>query len=127
MMAYFRLLTSDFFDAITENGQVVVHDLKRGYTEVANLEGFMGKNLVELDGRNTWIAMLSKAVRQHFKHSLTGNGVGIDVDFAKLAIGSDIIQTAHMVVMSMSNQDAVNTSERMRHDLLSEIGTTVDE
>jgi hypothetical protein len=32
-----------------------------------------------------------------------------------------------MVVMSMSNQDAVNTSERMRHDLLSKIGATVDE
>ena len=115
------------FDAIAEDGQVVVHHLKRRDVDVANGERLVGTNLVKLDGRHTRIAVFGKAVGQHGEHALSGDGVGIDVDFAKLTIGPDIVHTTHVVVVGMGDEDAVNTTEGMGHDLLSEIGSTVDE
>ena len=114
-------------DAIAEDGQVVVHHLEGNNLEVANAEGFVRMNLVELDGRNTRIAMLGKAVWQHLKHALTSNGVSIDIDFAKLTIGTDIVHAAHVVVVGVGDEDAINLAEGLRHDLLTEVRTTVDE
>ena len=114
-------------DAVAQDGQVVVHHLEGNDVEVANAEGLVLVNLVELDGRNTRIAVLGKAVWQHLEHALTGNGVGIDIDFAKLAIGTDIVHAAHVVVVGVGDEDAVNLAEGLRHDLLTEVGATVDE
>ena len=114
-------------DAIAEDGQVVVHHLEGDNVKVANAEGLVRMNLVELDGGNTRIAVLSKAVGQHLEHALTGYGVGIDIDFAKLTIGTDIVHAAHVVVVGVGDEDAVNLAEGLRHDLLTEVGATVDE
>ena len=114
-------------DAIAKDGKVVMHDLERRNLEVANGEGLVRMNFMKLDGGHARIAMLRKAIRQHFQHAFPGNGIGIDVDFTKLTIGTDIVHTAHVVVVGVGNQDAVDTPERLWHDLLSEIGATVDE
>ena len=84
-------------------------------------------DLVQLNGRNAGIAVLGKAVWQHLEHALTGYGVGIDVDFAKLTIGPYIVHTSHMVVMGMGDEDAVDLAEGLWHNLLTEVGTAVDE
>lgn len=71
--------------------------------------------------------MLGKAIWQHLEHGLAGYGVGIDADFAKLAIRSDIVEPAHMIVVGMGDENTINTAKGLRKDLLSEIGSTVDE
>ena len=114
-------------DAVAQDRQVMVHDLEGNDVEVANAEGLVLVNLVELDGGNTWIAVLGKAVRQHLEHASAGYGVGIDIDFTKLAIGTDIVHAAHVVVVGVGDEDAVNLAEGLRHDLLTEVGATVDE
>ena len=114
-------------DAVAKYGQVVVHDLEGNDVEVANAENLVLVNLVKLDGGHAWIAVLGKAVRQHLEHALAGYGVGIDIDFAKLAIGTDIVHAAHVVIVGVGDENAVNLAKRLRHDLLTEVGATVDE
>ena len=70
--------------------------------------------------------MLGKAVRQHLQQSLSGYGVGIDIDFTKLAVGTDIVHAAHVVVVGMGNQNTVNLAEGLWHNLLPEVRATVD-
>ena len=105
----------------------MVHDLEGNNVEIAHTEMLMLLNFVKLDGRYPWIAVFRKTVWQHLQHPLTGNGVGIDVDFAKLTIGTDIIHSSHVVVVCVGNEDGVNFAERLRHDLLAEVRTTVYE
>ena len=69
--------------------------------------------------------MLRKAIGQHLQHPLTGDGIGIDIDFTKLTIGTDIIHTAHVVVVSMRYQNSINLPERLWQNLLTEIRTAV--
>ena len=104
-----------------------MHHFERQDIEVADTEGMMLMDFVQLDGRYPGIAVLGKAIRQHFEHSLTCQRIGINIDFAKLAIGPDIVHATHVVVVSMGDKDAVNLPERLGHDLLAEVGTTVDE
>ena len=104
-----------------------MHDLDGHDVEIANTERLVLMDFMQLDGRNTGIAVLGEAVRQHLQHTLTGYRVGIDIDFAKLAVRADIVHTTHVVVMSMGNEDAVDTTKGLRHDLLAEVGTAVDE
>ena len=114
-------------DAIAEDGQVVVHNLEGRDAEVANLEGLMGMNLMQLDGGHARIAVLGKAVGQHLQHALAGYGVGIDVNFAKLTVGAHVVESAHVVVVGMGDEYAVDTAKWLRHDLLAEVGPAVDE
>jgi hypothetical protein len=105
----------------------VVHDLERGDAEVANGKRLVRMNLMKLNSWHTRITMFSKAIWQHLEHPLTGNRVSINVDFAKLAIGPDIIHTTHVVVVCMRDEYAIDTTERVWHNLLSEIRSTIDE
>jgi len=114
-------------DAIAEDGQVVVHHLKGHDVEVADTEGLVAVNLVQLDGWHTGIAVLGKAIGQHLEHPPAGYGVGIDIDFAKLAVGTDVVHASHVVVVGMGDEDAVDAAEGLGHDLLAEIGSAVDE
>ena len=114
-------------NAVTQYGQVVMHHLEGKDGKVANAESLVLMDLVELDGGNARIAVLGKAVWQHLEHALAGYGVGIDIDFAKLTIGTDVVHAAHVVVVGVGDEDAVNLAEGLRHDLLTEVWATVDE
>lgn len=113
--------------AIAKDRQVVVHHFNRHDVEVANSKRLVLVNLVQLDGRHARIAVFCKTVWQHLEHALTGYGVGIDVDFAKLAVRPDIVHSAHVVVVGMGDEYAVNLTERLHHDLLAEVWTAVNE
>ena len=104
-----------------------MHHLKGNNVDVANAEGLVLVNLVELDGRDTRIAVICKTVGQHLEHALASDGVGIDIDFAKLTIGTNVVHATHMVVVGMGDENSVNLAERLRHNLLAEVWTTVDE
>jgi hypothetical protein len=71
--------------------------------------------------------VFSKATRQHLEHTFASDGVGIDIDFSKLTIGPDIVHTTHVVVVGMGDENAIDTTERMWHNLFSEIRSTIDE
>ena len=95
--------------------------------DVANSKRLVGVDFVEPDCWYARIAVLGKAVRQHLEQSAAGYGVGIDVDFAKLAIGPDVVHTAHVVVVGVGNEDAIDAPEGLGHNLLAEIGAAVNE
>ena len=113
--------------AVAEDGQIVVHYLDGHDVDVANAQGFVLVYLVQLDGWHAGIAVLGKAVWQHLEHALTGQRVGIDIDFAELAVRSYVVHAPHVVVVGMGDEDAVNLTEGLRHDLLAEVGPAVDE
>ena len=103
----------------------MVHHLDRHDMYVANLECFVLVNFVQLNGRNARIAMFLEAVRQHLKHTLTCQGVGINVNFAKQAVGTYVVDASDVVVVSVGDEDTVNLAEWLWHDLLAEIGAAV--
>ena len=113
--------------AIAEDGQLVVHHHKGHDVEIADVQRVMRQDLMQSNGRHTWITMLSKAVRQHFQHSFLRLGIGIDVDLTKLAVRTDVVHTSHVVVVGMGNQDAIDLAEGLRQYLLTEIWATVNE
>ena len=113
--------------AKAKDGQLAVHHLNGHDVKVADVQRMMRYDLMQSDGRHTWITVLGKAVRQHLQHRLLRLGIGIDVHLTKLAVRTDVIHTSHMVVVGMSDQDAVNLAEGLRQYLLTEIRTTVDE
>ena len=94
--------------------------------QIADGQRLMGVDLIQPDGWHAGITVLCKTVRQHLKHPFPGNGIGIDVDLTKLTIRTDIIHTAHMVIMAVGDQDAVDPTKRFGKDLLTEIRTAVD-
>ena len=102
-----------------------MHHLYRHDLEVTDMKWLMWMDLVQTDGRHTRIAVLGKAIGQHLQHRLLSQGIGIDVNLTKLTIWPDIIHTSHVVVMRMGNQDAVDLTERLGQDLLTEIRATV--
>ena len=104
-----------------------MHHAEGDDAQIAYHNRLVGANFVQLDGRDTRIAMLGKTVRQHLQHALAGNGIGIDVDFAKLTIGADVVHASHVVVVGMSDENGVDLTEWLRHDLLAEIGTTINQ
>ena len=111
----------------TEYGQFAVHHLEGHDGDVANLEGLVRTYLVQLDGRHARIAVLSKAIRQHLQQSFLGYRVSIDVDFTKLAIGAQVVHASHVVIVGMGNEHTINLTEGLWHDLLTEVGTAVNE
>ena len=95
--------------------------------QVADGQRLMGMDFVQADGRHAGIAILGKAVGQHLQQSFAGNGVGIDIDFAELAIRAYVVHASHVVVMGMGNEYAVDASERLWQNLLAEVGSAVYE
>ena len=120
------LAVSSLADAIAEDGQIVVHDLDGHDVEIANKQRLVLMNLVKLDGRNARIAVLGKAVRQHLQHRLLCLGISIDVYLSKLTVRPYVVHPSHVVVVSMSDENAVNLPEGLRHNLLTEVWTAVD-
>jgi len=114
-------------EAVGKDRQLSVFDPDGHDANVAEDERLTGMYLVEPYGGHPWVAVLGKAVRQHLQHALAGVAVGIDIDLAELTVGSDIVHAAHMVVVGMCDEYAVDASEGLRQYLLTEVGTAVDE
>ena len=81
--------------------------------------------LVQTNGGHTGITVGGKTIRQHLHHATTSLLVGIDVYLAKLTVRPHVVHTAHMVVMGMGDEDAIDTAERLGKYLLAEVGATV--
>lgn len=113
-------------DAIAQNGQVVMHHLERHDVKIANRERVMGMNLMQLYSGYTRIAVFGKAIGQHLQHAFTGNGIGIDVDFAKLTVRPDVVHAAYVVVVGVGDEYGVDFAEGLRQHLLAEVGSAVD-
>lgn len=122
-----RVLCGVMLKAKAEYGQLAMHHLNGRDDDVAYLERLMGVYLVQVYGRHARVTVFGEAVRQHLKQSLLGQGVGIDVDFAKLAVRPEVVHSAHVVIMGMGNEYAVYLAEGLFHDLLAEVGSAVYE
>ena len=105
----------------------MVHYFNGHDIEVAYAEGFVLVDFVQLDGRDARIAVLGKTIWQHLQHTLASQRICINIDFAELTVGSDVIHAAHVVVVGVGDKDAVYLSEGLRHNLLSEVRSAVYE
>ncbi len=108
-----------------QDGQLTVHDTHRKNVDVTDSHRLASLNLMQANGRHTWVAVGGKAIGQHLKHATTSLSIGIDIDFSKLAIGPYVVHSSHMVVVSMSDEDAINAAERLGKYLLAEVRATV--
>ena len=59
-------------------------------------------------------------------HGLHRDIVAIDIDVAKLAERSQIVESTHMVVMAMGEQQTIDTPKRQWHELHSDVRATID-
>jgi len=77
---------------------------------------------------NARIDMLNKAVGQSLLKVFGCVWVGIEVDGFGIGQGTQVIDSAHMVVVFMGDEAGVNgTFESNSKHLLSEVGAAVDE
>ena len=71
--------------------------------------------------------MLRKAIWDGMHQGIGRDIVGIDIYLAELTERAQVVYTARMVVVDMSQQHRVNLAERLREHLLTEVGTGVYE
>ena len=116
-----------FANAITQDGEFTVQHFDGEDVEISDLQGFMGIYLMESNGRHSGVSVFRKTVGQHLQHPFLGYRVGIDIDLTKLTKRADIIHAAHMVVVAVGDQDAVNLTKRLGQDLGPEIRSAVDQ
>ena len=79
--------------------------------EVAYLEWLVGEYLVKVDGGNARIFVFSEAVGHVVAYVAGRYFVGIDFDVAKMAVGSKVVHAAYVVVVVVSDEQAVDFAE----------------
>ena len=87
----------------------------------------MRTNHVHVEPGHTRIKMIGEAIGKIVLHSLHGLTVGKDVDVAQHAVRPQIVESAHMIVVLMGEQQAVYLPERLRQELHTNVGATVEE
>ena len=71
--------------------------------------------------------MLGKAVGHGVVKAFGGVTVAVDVDVTKDAKWAQIVYSAHMVVMDVGEQHAINLAEWLCEELLAYVWTAVNE
>lgn len=101
-------------EAIAQYRQLVVHHFYGHDGDVANGERLVLLYGVEGQSRHTGIELRLKAIGHHgmdATHCLT---VGIDIDALLEGVRTQVVYSAHMVVMAMGDENAVDGSYGLR-------------
>ena len=69
--------------------------------------------------------MCGKAVGEHLHHAISRDRVCINVYFSKLTVWPDIVHASYVIIMCMSNQYAMNATERLWQNLFSEVWSDI--
>ena len=100
----------------------------RHFLHIFYNNGHVRFNLYQIDGWNTWIAFLlrGETIRNAF-HQVVGTELfGIDIHIAKDAIGTQVVESTHMVIVLMCDEHGIKRFEVDAKHLLTEIGSTVN-
>ena len=111
---------------VAKDGQLLVHDPKRLDEHITDGERLESDG-VEVELRHTRIGMLLETIWDAISQVVENIFLGIDVKAGGLAIGTQVVNTAHMVVVAVGNEQRIEFLRRCPQNLLTEIGTTVDE
>lgn len=114
-------------DAESENRHLVVHDLYGNNLQIADVQRLMRRDGVEREMWHAGVEMTPKTVEHVVLEALAGIGIGKYIDRSEGAERAHIINPGHMVVMNVGDENAVYFTEREGENLLSEIGTAVNQ
>lgn len=109
-----RLHVSDIgkvANAITEDGQAVVHHLEGQDVQVADVQVVVGMDGVEVDGWHTGVFLLGKAVGHRLVKACGTDFIGVDVGVTETAVGAQIVDSTHVVVVGVGDEYAVDLAE----------------
>ena len=81
---------------------------------------------MQFEQGNSGIEFFSKAVRHCHTQGIDSSLVCVDVNVAKFAKATQVVDTCNVVVVDVRQQYAVNLLERPMHQLHTNIGTAVD-
>jgi hypothetical protein len=114
-------------DAEAEDGHFAVHHFYWRYLYVADAEGVVFADGVEFEWRRAGVEVLAETIGHNVVDALPRGLVGIESDVAENGKGAQVVDASDVVVMQMGEEYAVNGSEGERHELLTDVGSAVDE
>ena len=117
----------DEFLALHLDGLVEIFGRYGFFGLVCDDERLMGTNRYQFDGWHARIAFFlwCETIRDALKEMVDAKLFGIDIYIAKYAVWTQVIQSAHMVVVLMSNEDRIERAELYVEHLLTKVGTAV--
>ena len=104
-----------------------MHHFDRQYVDVAHPQRLVLAKRMKLNLRHTRIEMFRETIGEIVSDGLHTGRIAIHGDVAQIAIRPQIVQSAHMIVVGMSEQHSINLSERQWQQLLPDIRTAVDQ
>lgn len=119
-------------DAISHNGQPAVHHPKGKYIHSLSFRAFYPKRTAghhrqQGDMRNSGIQMRREAIRHPLLQAVEGILFAIDRNISKSTKGTQIVQSAHVVIMLVRNQYGINRGKTFHpQTLFPEIRTAID-
>jgi hypothetical protein len=89
----------------------------------------MGLYINNVKGGHTRVTLLNgkEAVGYALPEVVGAEGLGIHIDIAEDAVGAQVVESAHVVVVFVSNEYRIDGLEFGGEHLLSEVGSAVDE
>lgn len=114
-------------ETIAHHRQVVVHHLEAQHGNITNVQLHMEGQHMEFQSGHAGIEMICETIRHVVVQSVHSGAIAVNINVAKPAIGSQVVDASHMVVMYMCEEHAVYLSVWLAENLLAEVGPTVDE
>ena len=107
--------------------QRVVHHAEGRDWDVADAESVIVLYGMEMQARHAGIEMLGKDVWHRLVKAADGLPIGINRYVAESAEGPQVVQTAHMVVVYVCQQNAVDAPEIFAQHLLADVRAAVNQ
>ena len=113
-------------NAKPKNGHVTVHYLQRHHLKPLDTDRLVWHHRMEVKYRHTRIQHLSEEVGHPFTQMGASEIIGKNINAAKTAEGTQVIDATRVVVMFMSEKHTIKAFERHTKHLFTKVGTTVD-
>ena len=82
---------------------------------------------MQINRWHAWVFLFSKAVGHCLPKTICTDFIGINVYIPKTAVGTQVVDTAHMVVVGVGDKDGVDLPKLLLQHLLTEIWSAVYE
>ena len=113
---------------VTYNEQLAVHDRYRKNFSRANVEFFHWLDIVYVKCRHAGIGILDKTIRHTVAQVFGHVGLAVYWKLAMIAVWSQVIDTAKMVIVGMGDERSLDLPETVIGEhLVIEIGATVNQ
>ena len=102
-----------------------MHHLQWCHHHIIYRERLVGSYGMKIESGHSRIEHFIKEIGQALAQVLTSKSVSIDIDITKTTEGTQVIDTARMVIVLVSEQYAIQPVEWHAQHLFAEVGPTV--